>query len=751
MSQNKKFYTLGLVCSVVLLAADLFLLAGSGWFLPVLILSVAGIVTCSILRRRAARQEAVQEPVNDEDATPVKDRGNLYLGLIALVLVVAVTVSGMPKNTATAGMEANTSILTATVREETLSACFYGSGTLTSQESQEICLPDTVIVDAYTVKNGQTVQAGDPIARLDSISVLQAMDTIQTQLNKLDKTLKKHQDNALSKKLTARTDARVKEVYIAPGQSVADAMYHHGALLLLSLDGSMTVTVESNATSAVGQTVTVTLSDGTDIPGKIIRIQGGNITVSLTDDGPVAGDAVTVSTEDGEALGSGMLEISSPLKVTGYVGTVEKIKVRAGDLVEAGDTLLTLTDTGMDAQYQALLQQRQELEDTLSLLTRAYHDGYLCADAAGVVSGIDEDAKYVSLAGEASSGLRVTFLSSFIPEETTPSVPETLPGETVPEETLPPIPGIPTLPDGLYAGKLSKVAYGLLSFRLQPVPMAQADMTALDALEDSAFLIPMDFSPELTVPVRIWQEDQLTLSSINQLQANDKVLLTVAEGKITAIDFIPAPQEQPEDPSIPTIPEDWGTIQIPGGWSQGGSSGGSQEEEQTDFSLPEVAVCAITPNDTMTIPVSVDELDILSLTRGQRVTVTLDALPGQVFEGVLSHLDPTGSNNGGSTKYTVTVELPRTGKMLDGMNASVRMQVGSVENALTVPAAAIQEDGTRTYVYTGYDQKTGQLTLPVDVRTGASDGQLVQILSGLEAGSTVYYAYADSLALAGTV
>ena len=79
------------------------------------------------------------------------------------------------------------------------------------------------------------------------------------------------------------------------------------------------------------------------------------------------------------------------------------------------------------------------------------------------------------------------------------------------------------------------------------------------------------------------------------------------------------------------------------------------------------------------------------------------------------------------------------------MNASLRIEVSRLEDVLTIPAAAIYEDGTRTFVYTGIEEKTGELIDPVDIETGASDGTIVEILSGLSEGDVVYYRYADSI------
>jgi len=107
----------------------------------------------------------------------------------------------------------------------------------------------------------------------------------------------------------------------------------------------------------------------------------------------------------------------------------------------------------------------------------------------------------------------------------------------------------------------------------------------------------------------------------------------------------------------------------------------------------------------------------------------------------VSHIDPNGQNQGGNTKYTVTIAIDRDPSMLAGMNATAILTVGVTEDLLTLPAAALTEKGGKTLAYTGYDEQTQTLLDPVEVETGVSDGTTVEILSGLEEGDTVWYFY----------
>ena len=162
-----------------------------------------------------------------------------------------------------------------------------------------------------------------------------------------------------------------------------------------------------------------------------------------------------------------------------------------------------------------------------------------------------------------------------------------------------------------------------------------------------------------------------------------------------------------------------------------------------DTTLRDAAV--ITADEEMTVQIQVDELDILTLQTGMEAQVTLDALTGTGFTGTITSIDPYGANSGGNTKYTVTVTVSREGNMLAGMNASVKITTAVSEPVQTVPAEAILFDSGKSWLYTGYNEKTDTLTDPVEIQTGRSDGNQVELLSGLEAGQSFYYRYADSI------
>ena len=135
---------------------------------------------------------------------------------------------------------------------------------------------------------------------------------------------------------------------------------------------------------------------------------------------------------------------------------------------------------------------------------------------------------------------------------------------------------------------------------------------------------------------------------------------------------------------------------------------------------------------------------------GMPAVVKIDALGGEKYNATITEIGNTGTNNGGSSKYTVELTMDRAGDMLAGMNASATIVLDAVKDVLTIPAAALVENGNHTVVYTGYDEEQEMLLDPVMVQVGCSDGESVEILEGLENGQIYYYAYYDTLEISFT-
>ena len=119
---------------------------------------------------------------------------------------------------------------------------------------------------------------------------------------------------------------------------------------------------------------------------------------------------------------------------------------------------------------------------------------------------------------------------------------------------------------------------------------------------------------------------------------------------------------------------------------------------------------------TMTLEMSVDELDVANVKVGQSVEVTADAVEGETFTGTVTNVSLQSSYSNGVTNYPVTVTLDDTGNLLPGMNVDAKIILDSSENALVIPASALMR-GNRVYV-----KKSSDSTENTDTqRNGSSD------------------------------
>ena len=162
---------------------------------------------------------------------------------------------------------------------------------------------------------------------------------------------------------------------------------------------------------------------------------------------------------------------------------------------------------------------------------------------------------------------------------------------------------------------------------------------------------------------------------------------------------------------------------------------GSIYTEDYDELLAPAAVVTLSPDEKMSITLTVDEADILSLELGQEAEITLSSLGDDPFPGTVTELDRTGV----SGYYTAVVTLDKTADMLPGMTASVSIRISGVENAVLIPVEALQQTRSRSFVYTSYDEETKTFGGEVDVTVGLTGSSEVEILSGLNPGQTVYY------------
>lgn len=506
-------------------------------------------------------QQKSGEELFDKLSQEKKQRRRKRLRRVIIIVAVifaalVMVVSHLRKNVDARFAATQKDVQSYTVAPGTIHTLVSGSGVLEQVDEEDVTVPAGVEVDEVIAEAGDAVSKGDLLAKVDMASVVDTLSSTQDQIKTLDKKINSAKSDTASTSVTTSVGGRVKKIYAQVGDNVVSSVTENGALALLSVDGYMAVDFESDG-CARGDAVTVTLSDGTAVKGTVESATLGTVTVLVTDNGPAMDEEVTVADSAGKTLGTGKLYIHSPVAVTGYVGTVKSISCKENANVTAGSTLMTLSDTKTSANFDALLRQRQDLEDTLTGLLTIYRDGAVLASQDGLVTSVEYD-------------------------------------------------------------------------------------------------------------------------------------------------------------------------------------------EDTATSATETQILTLYPQKQMTVTISIDETDILSLKEGQEAQVTVSSVSDDAFTGSVTSISKVADTSTGVTRYSAEVTLDREEGMLVGMTANVDVRIEGTENALIIPVDALHQNSASYYVYTGYDEEQKRYTGRTDVTIGMQNDDYVEITSGLNEGDTVYYTEADS-------
>ena len=506
-------------------------------------------------------QQKSGEELFDKLSQEKKQRRRKRLRRVIIIVAVifaalVMVVSHLRKNVDARFAATQKDVQSYTVAPGTIHTLVSGSGVLEQVDEEDVTVPAGVEVDEVIAEAGDAVAKGDLLAKVDMASVVDTLSSTQDQIKTLDKKINSAKSDTASTSVTTSVGGRVKKIYAKVGDNVVSSVTENGALALLSVDGYMAVDFESDS-CARGDAVTVTLSDGTAVKGTVESATLGTVTVLVSDNGPAMDEEVTVTDTAGKALGTGKLYIHSPVAVTGYVGTVKSISCKENANVTAGSTLMTLSDTKTSANFDALLRQRQDLEDTLTGLLTIYRDGAVLASQDGLVTSVEYD-------------------------------------------------------------------------------------------------------------------------------------------------------------------------------------------EDTATSATETQILTLYPQKQMTVTISIDETDILSLKEGQEAQITVSSVSDDAFTGSVTSISKVADTSTGVTRYSAEVTLDREEGMLVGMTANVDVRIEGTENALIIPVDALHQNSASYYVYTGYDEEQKRYTGRTDVTIGMQNDDYVEITSGLNEGDTVYYTEADS-------
>lgn len=712
-------------------------------------------------------------------------------GIIVLAVILALMLRKKPGQAAEGSTVADALVSTGTIQ-----TTVEGTGTLSYAESTNIVLPESMEIGEVLVSEGDRVEAGQMLATVQEASLYAAMSEVEDAISDVNDTINDEKSSSTTSKLTAGVSGRIKKIYAREDAKVSGVMADEGALMLISTDGLSKLSVKADL--EVGDTVTVTDKKGnySDEEATVESVAEGSAVITFDDSLFDFGETLVVKQND-KTIGTGEAEIHQPVKVMAYEGTVASIAVSENQKVSSSTTLCTLTGISQNAEYMQAVRQREELETLLATLYAIKRNGGITADAAGTVQTI--------YTGETSSESGASYMTSRTENVKVNAAVDETESQDSTKAVLASVKasGFTTMSTTNVSGFTKMTAQtqqpsGDLKKEEYTVTVADCENGTVSingTSTEKTFLIKAGSSVAVeafpaegyklgTLEVRDVNSTALILAQVGTgyafvmpesevvVMASFEKISADASEKTTSKEKNTDPQKDENNTANTPNKDNTGSGNTAGGnnVSSGAETGGNTAKSGSNASIPSssasgqkvsaatvsgsttaessgiatVTVFTLASRDMMKVSVNVDELDILSMVVGNEAEIRLDAIDGEVFTGTITAVGRQSSSGNGVAQYPIEITFNQTDSMLEGMNASVSIVLEKSENTLVVPAAAVINRGNRSFVYTSVEEGTDTLTGEVEVTTGLSDDNQVEILSGLSEGDTVYYQIAGS-------
>ena len=136
--------------------------------------------------------------------------------------------------------------------------------------------------------------------------------------------------------------------------------------------------------------------------------------------------------------------------------------------------------------------------------------------------------------------------------------------------------------------------------------------------------------------------------------------------------------------------------------------------------------------DPIEVDFSVPESVLRQLSRGQKISITVDGSPNDRFGGEVVAIDPSIDVDSRSIKLRAQIANP-DGRLRPGQFAQLILQDDANAKGLLVPEQALMQAGEERFVYTVVDGVAKKAV----VKTGARVPGKVQVVEGLKAGDVV--------------
>ncbi|MBE0645132.1 MAG: efflux RND transporter periplasmic adaptor subunit [Bacteroidetes bacterium] len=174
-----------------------------------------------------------------------------------------------------------------------------------------------------------------------------------------------------------------------------------------------------------------------------------------------------------------------------------------------------------------------------------------------------------------------------------------------------------------------------------------------------------------------------------------------------------------------------GLIVYENNWSTG------RKIAKGDQPWPGMPLISLPDLSAMQTEVSVNEMDISKVKKGQSVLVIPDAFPDKSFHGTISSVSQIGRQKGQGSNvkvFDIVIDIKETDDVLKpGITTTNKIVVDKLQKVLSIPIISVVEEDAKTYAYVG----EGSSFEKRELLLGARNDNFVIVKKGLAVGEQV--------------
>ncbi len=160
-----------------------------------------------------------------------------------------------------------------------------------------------------------------------------------------------------------------------------------------------------------------------------------------------------------------------------------------------------------------------------------------------------------------------------------------------------------------------------------------------------------------------------------------------------------------------------------------------QDAKVGQIASPGTSLVSIISDTNLEIDAQVPEVDIGKVSVNDNVAMTIDAFPGETFDGILFYIDPAQTLINGVVDYKIKVSFKKAdSRIKSGLTTNLSIATQKKDNVVILPQYAILQTDAGTFIKTLDNGIVVQKSVTLGIRDQSGN---VEVLSGVNDGEQV--------------